>query len=723
MNILQILPELEVGGVERGTVDLAGYLAAKGHKSVVVSGGGKLVRRLEAGGAKHYALPVGKKSPLVIFLMIRKVRDIIIKEDIQIIHARSRVPAIIGFAAAKLTNRIFITTAHGYYNMGLASRPMSWGRFVIVASRDMARHMIEDFGTPYDRIRLIPRGVDLNEFKAPKHPDHIPEDKAAKKRDFIIGIISRITPLKGHADFLRAMAIIFRRMPMIKVLMVGDTPFKKLRYREEMEALTRQLGISTVVEFMGRREDIPRLLSKMDVLVLPTRTPEAFGRVIIEAQAAGVPVVATKVGGITDIIRDGENGLLVLPEDPRSIAEAVMRLYNDRGLGRSLAVTARREVEEKYGLIPMAEKTIKVYEEALASKKILVIKIGALGDVILSVPSLKAIRKKFPEAVIKALVGRASADALKGCPCINERIIYEPKSGKRRFGGIMSFAARLRREDFDIVIDLQNNRMSHILAFLTMANLRYGYANGKWSFLLNKRVKDTARPMSPVEHQFRTLNLLGVERSGETFELWPSQEDEEWADNFLKENWIDERRMLAGINIAASARWLSKRWDIESIADLSDEFAKRYDIRTVLTGTDEDADTAKEIARLSASKPIIAAGKTDIMKLASLISRCKVYVTTDSAPLHIAASMKVPVVALFGPTDPAKHMPDVKNAAALRANKSCGPCYKPVCFKRNRCMKDIKVEDVAAAAEKYLLLGTDTCVPTIASRDTGVCPQ
>ncbi len=700
MNILQILPELEVGGVERGTIDLAKYLVQKGHKSVVISGGGKLVGRLEGTGVKHYQLPVGKKSPLTVILMIREVKKIILKEDIDIVHARSRIPAIIGFAAAKLTNCIFITKAHGYYNTGFFSRPMSWGRFVIVASRDMAKHMMDDLGTPYDRIKLIPRGVDLNEFKFLKEDES--GGNSPKKKDFIIGVVSRLTPLKGHADLFKAVALVFRKIPTIKLLVIGEAPHSKPKYREELEALTRQLGISSIVEFMGQRSDIPEILSKLDVLVLPTRTPEAFGRVIIEAQAVGVPVVATKVGGITDIIRDGENGLLAFPEDPHSIEEAIMKIFKDRSLYRYMVLRARREVEEKYSLLPMAEKTIKVYEDTLRLKKILVIKLSALGDVILSIPSLQAIRKKFPEAVLKVLVGDASASILDGCPYINERIIYELNSGEKGFRKVLLLAGRLRKEDFDIVIDLQNNRTSHLLSFLSMANLRYGYDNGKWSLFLNRKIKDSGLPIEPVEHQFRTLAMLGIQRGDEVPLLWPKKEDYEWADNFLEENWIDERRVLVGINIAASTRWQSKRWSVENIASLCDALAKKHDIRTVLTGLAEDIDSAKQIAKLSTSKPIIAASRTDIMQLAALISRFRVYVTIDSAPLHIAAAMKVPVVALFGPTDPKRHMPKTGNSAILWHDMKCGPCYKSVCPKDNRCMNRIKVDEVLTAVEKYL---------------------
>ncbi|MEA3306037.1 MAG: lipopolysaccharide heptosyltransferase II, partial [Candidatus Omnitrophota bacterium] len=705
MNILQILPALDLGGVERGTVDFARYLTLNGHKSVVVSGGGKLMCRLDEVGSRHYLLPAGKKSPFTIILAINRMCGIIRKENIDIVHARSRVPAIIGFIAAKITHRTFITTAHGYYNTHLPGRAISWGRFVIVAGRDMARHMIEDFGIPRERIRLIPRGVDLNEFKFVKKDILKSESAEVKKTNFVIGIISRITPLKGHTDFLRAAAIIARKVPGLKVLIIGKAPPSKAKYMEELQLLARRLGISNIVDFMGSREDIAALLPQFDVLVLSTRTPEAFGRVIIEAHAVGVPVVATRVGGVVDIIRDGENGLLTFPEDPHSVAEAVLRLFGDKHLICSLTQKARDKVEEKYSLKLMAEKTLQVYEEALNLKKILVIKISALGDVILSIPSLKALRKKFPGAVIKVLTGLPSADVFRGCPYINESIIYGRESKGSRIKGFTKLASRLRREDFDIVVDLQNSRKSHLLSFLSMAGFRYGYDNGKWGFLLNKRVKDTQGALGPVSHQFRTLKFLGIEKNGETLELWPSKEDENWADNFLGENWIIDKRAMVGINLGASGRWQSKKWKAEYIAQLCDELAKRHNIRVLLTGIDRDMETAREITRQSSSKPIISAGKTDILRLASLIKRCRVYVTTDSAPMHIAAGMGVPFVALFGPTDPKRHVPEVENYTVLTGSVKCSPCYKPSCGgKISRCMKSIKVEEVLAAVEGFLYI-------------------
>lgn len=184
MNILQILPELNVGGVETGTLDLAKHLVRLGHKSIVVSNGGNLVKDLEAAGSKHYSLPVHKKSLLSMIKMIPKLADIINKEQIDIVHSRSRVPAWIAFFAAGRTGKVFITTCHGYYQKHFLSRVMGWGKLIICPSQAIARHMMENFNVPYERIRLIPRSVDLERFK------FISPDK--KRREiFNVGIIGK----------------------------------------------------------------------------------------------------------------------------------------------------------------------------------------------------------------------------------------------------------------------------------------------------------------------------------------------------------------------------------------------------------------------------------------------------------------------------------------------------------------------------------------------------
>lgn len=696
MNILQMLPSLDVGGVETGTIDLARYLVDKGHKAVVISGGGRLVRELDKIGARHYTLPVGKKSLFTGIRMIGVVCDIIRNEDIDIVHARSRIPALIAYIACKITNRIFLTTAHGYYKKHFLSKIMGWGRFVIVPSNIIAKHMISDFNVPYDRIRFIPRGVDLSRFKF-RNPD------TYHPKGFTVGMVSRITLLKGHSFFIKAVSLLRRDIPNLKVVIVGSAA--KDKYMSDLQMLTRRLGLARIVEFMSAREDVPSIMHQLDCLVSATITPEAFGRSIVEAQASGVAVVSTRVGGVVDIIDDEINGLFCNSQDPKDMADKILKLYRDRDLRARLVINGRKRVEENFSLDTMTTKTLSVYEEALNAVNILVIKMSAIGDVILSVPSLKAIRSKFKDADIRVLVGLHARDVLDGCPYINGKIVCDFTRKDKGLSGIWKLGADLRKRCFDIVIDLQNNKRSHILSFLSMAPLRYGYNNGKFSFLLNNAIKDDAPYLDPIEHQFRVLKSAGVKPIDKRLELWPSLSDAEKVDALFQENWIKPSQSLIGINVRASSRWNSKNWPPKRIAELCDRLAKEFNMRVVLTGTKEDALYIEKIRGLTASKPVVAAGRTAVMELASLIKRCKAYITPDSAPMHIASALGTPFIALFGPTDPARHVAPSKDHVIIRKNLKCSPCYNPNCSKGFKCMNGIEVEEVFAAVKDILLKG------------------
>ncbi len=696
MNVLQMIPTLDIGGVETGTVNLARYLVEHGHKAVVISGGGRLADELSAIGGRHYQLPVGRKSLLNVIKIIREVRCVIRREQIDVVHARSRVPAWIGFFASKLERRSFITTAHGYYKKHFLSDVMGWGKFVVVASNIMAKHMVHDFGVPYERIRIIPRGVDINRY-------HFKDPANKASGEFTVGIVSRITPLKGHADFLRAVSILNRSIPRLRAVVVGDVPKGKQRYKEELRLLTRQLGIGRIVEFMGMQGDIPGVLSELDVLVSTTVTPEAFGRSIIEAQARGVPVVSTRVGGVVDIIEDGKNGLFSEPQDPKAMAENILKIYRDDKLRKALVYNGRKNVEENFTNERMCAATLKVYEEAVRSLDILVIKTSSIGDCVLSVPSFKAIRSKFKDAKIKLLTGLKSLDVFRNCPYIDEVIICDFKKRHRGLKGFAALARDLMKCHFDIVVDLQNNKASHILAFSTLSANRYGYDNGKLSFLLNKKVKDDGLPRDPIEHQLQTLKMLGIDSVSKNLELFPSRGNDEWAEEFLRYHWVKPSQRLVGINLRASSRWLTKNWPAEYFVELCDRLARTFNARIVVTGSRVDTEFADDFYKLSNFKPIIATGKTTLLELASLMRHFDVYLTPDSAPMHIAASMGVPVVALFGPTDPARHFVSSGRFVLINKGLRCSPCYNPRCITNDlRCMRAITVDEVFDAIKRLI---------------------
>ncbi|MEW5895705.1 MAG: GT4 family glycosyltransferase PelF [Candidatus Omnitrophota bacterium] len=696
MRILQILPELNVGGVETGTVDFAKYLKEHGHYPVVVSNGGDLVRELTDRGIHHYRLPVHHKNPFSALSCIRKLREIILEEHIDIVHARSRVPAWIAFFACRKTPAQFITTCHGHYSVQFFSRIMSFSKLVIVPSNVIGRHMMEAFHVPAEHIRCIPRSVDLTRFNIERE-DHTGQNQ-------IVTIVGRLTPLKGHVYFLKAMAKLVRSMPYVKVLIVGDAPKKKESYRKELEVLTRHLGLSEHVEFLGRRKDVPQIMAASDVVVMSSIEPEAFGRVIIEAQAVGTPVVATNVGGIVEVLEHEKTGLLVLPKDPDAMANAVMRLLNEKKFAKEMAARARKHLEENYTLDRMAGQTISVYEELMEQLNLLVIKMTALGDVVLITASLKALRRSYPRARICCLVDESCKDILRKCPYLDELIVIDLKGRDRGPLGILKAGLRLTGYHFDKVIDFQNNQKSHLLAAMTFAPHIYGYRNKKLGFLVTDPVVNPDHDLPPVEHQFKVLNLMGIKPDPEDLlEIYPSSTDVQKAQALLDSEWVSSGMKLVGINLSASLKWKTKNWPLKKMARLCDLMAAE-NVRVMITGTGKDKETADELMRLTKSKPANFVGRTKINELAVLIRRCDVYITPDSSPMHLAAAVGTPFIALFGPTSAKRHLPPNRSSIVIQRKMDCAPCYNArFCRILNHaCMEDIREEEVFEAVKKLI---------------------
>ncbi len=719
MRILQVLPELEVGGVETGTVDFAKYLVAHGHHAVVVSHGGALVAELKKTGAKHYSLPVHKKSLWTFFKMIKALRRIILTEEIDIVHARSRVPGWISYFACRprfpafcgIRHRRdgrgarqgkkaeFITTCHGYYATHFFSRVMGYPKLVIVPSEVIGRHMIDNFHVSPENIRCIARSVDLSRFDGVKKETQDSSSGKGQDATCRISMVGRITPLKGHIYFLKAMAKVVRSNPFVRIWIIGDTPPEKESYRQELDVLVRRLGLTDHVEFLGTRRDIPQLLAQTDVLVLASIVPESFGRVILEAQAAGVAVVATKVGGVVEIIDDEKTGLLVFPKDTEAMSKAVVRLLNDRPFAKRLAVEAKKKLEMKFTVDHMASRTLEVYQELLGSLNILVIKISSMGDVILITPSLKALRHRYPKAKIHCLVGKESHKILQRCPYIDGIIVIDLKHSDEGLLGLVAFSGKLRAYKFDKVVDFQNNAKSHLLAWLSFSGESYGYNNGKMGFLLTHPVKNPDNNLQPVQHQFQVLKMLGIKfRQDALLELWPSANARKNVKRLLEGAWLSEGTNIVGIHLAASERWQTKNWPVEYVARLCDILAAQ-NIRVIITGMEKDKAAAENLLQLTATKPAIFVGKTDVMELSVLIKRCKVFITPDSAPMHLAAAVKTPFIALFGPTASARHLPPAKDCRVIERILDCAPCYSPQCRTAasavHACMKDITPEDVA----------------------------
>lgn len=368
---IQLLPEMDTGGVEETTLEFSSWLAGRGHRSIVVSGGGRLVPRLEAAGVRHASLPVGEKGPRLLSAFA-PLRKLMIESGADILHLRSRVPAWLGMAVAKsLPERLrprVVTTFHGTYSVHYFSGIMARGERVTAESRFIFRHAADNYGIRPPKLRLIPAGYDERRF----FPGAVEKERLSalasawglsENSGPVILLPARITPWKGHRFFIAALARI-RHLPFT-AFCVGD-PAENPVYAEELLAMVKEKGLSGRVIFPGRCADMPAAYALCRVAVSASLEPESFGRVAIEAQALGRPVVATAHGGSLDTVKDGVTGFLVPKGDEAALAAALEKILTDDDLGTRMGEAASRFVAANFSSESMCERILDLYYEVLA---------------------------------------------------------------------------------------------------------------------------------------------------------------------------------------------------------------------------------------------------------------------------------------------------------------------------------------------------------------------
>ena len=233
MNILHLVPALEAGGVETGTIDLANSLKKLGQNVFVISNGGRLVKDLEENGIFHLKLPIHRKNPLSL-LYVDKVASFIKTLKIDVVHASSRIPAWIGLLASRKTKTPFVTSCHGFYSKHFFSSVMAKGKLVMVISKTVEERMVEDFKVPKERIRLVYRGVDLSKY--PYDPNKYDKDK----KSFKIINIGRLTPIKGQYEFIKAIRLVLDKIKDIEVSIVGGAQRGKEDYSIKLMRLAKE---------------------------------------------------------------------------------------------------------------------------------------------------------------------------------------------------------------------------------------------------------------------------------------------------------------------------------------------------------------------------------------------------------------------------------------------------------------------------------------------------
>jgi len=313
LTVVQLLPALESGGVERGTLEVAAELVRRGHRSIVISAGGRLVDRLEAEGSEHIAWTIGGKSPWT-FRYVTQLRTLIAEEGVDILHARSRVPAWVAWMAWKtLPNQYkprFVTTVHGLYRVGKYSSIMTSGDAVIAVSGSVRDYVLKNFPhTDPGRLKVIPRGRDSGEFPHGHHPADAWLE--AWYREFpqtqgkiLLTLPGRLTRLKGHEDFINLIRETRETGVDAHGLIVGDVDPRRTGYAEELRALIEHDGLAEHITFTGHRRDIREVFSLSAIVFSLSTQPESFGRTTLEALSIGIPVVGYDHGGVGEILRD-----------------------------------------------------------------------------------------------------------------------------------------------------------------------------------------------------------------------------------------------------------------------------------------------------------------------------------------------------------------------------------------------------------------------------------
>lgn len=381
--VLQIVPELDTGGAERTTVDVAAALVREGWRAIVLSRGGRLVGELEKAGGEHMTFKAASKNPVTILANALRLRKILLRENVGIIHARSRAPAWSAFLAARMTGTPFVTTHHGSYNQrgrlkAFYNSVMARGDVVIANSCFIARLISERHPVAGDRIVVIHRGTDLDGFAAAnisgERVEAMRKAWGVSAGDRVVLQMARLTGWKGQTVLIDAVAQIAGDFPNMVAILAGDAQGRD-GYVAELTDRIATAGLDGKVRLVGHCGDVPAAMAVADISVVASTEPEAFGRAAVEAQAGGVPVIVSNLGAVPETVLappevsgDERTGWRVPPGDSGALAQAMRTaLTMPDDTRQTMIVRARDHVTASFSLEAMTGATLEQYRRLLES--------------------------------------------------------------------------------------------------------------------------------------------------------------------------------------------------------------------------------------------------------------------------------------------------------------------------------------------------------------------
>jgi len=379
IKVLQVIPTLGFGGAETGCYDLAHYLSEKGCISFIATSGGKLLKFVKKNKVKIFRLPVHSKNPLLIILNTIILSILILINNINIVHARSRAPAWSCYFACLITRRNFVTTFHGTYNFTnnlkkFYNSIMLRSKLTIAGSNFIFNHINENYSKYLNRkkkLRVIFRGINVDYFSQ-KNISILKQEKIKQEWEllpnkFIILMPGRLTYWKGQEKFIESLNILVEDYNNFnfQAVVLGSDQGRKV-YKKKLINLVQRYRLGQKIKFIEHCKEMPLAYSLADVVVSASTEPEAFGRVSVEAQAMGKPIIASDLGGSKETILKGKSGFLYKHDDPRQLAKALNNVIElDQDALNSIGNEGRKNVTKKFDVEAMCDSTLREYKKLL----------------------------------------------------------------------------------------------------------------------------------------------------------------------------------------------------------------------------------------------------------------------------------------------------------------------------------------------------------------------
>ncbi|MDP8266124.1 MAG: glycosyltransferase family 4 protein [Candidatus Aceula meridiana] len=362
MNILIFTTHFNAGGITSYILSLTRGFVKKGHCIYVASSGGNMIEELKSSGGRHVDLDINTKSELSpkVYRAVNKLQSFIRENAIDVVHSQTRVTQVVGTMLKHFIKIPHVATCHGFFKARISRKIFPcWGDATIAISPQVVEHLKNDLCVSKEKIFLIPHGVEIKECAVGIQQKEEKRKELNLKKGVILGIVARLSDVKGIDVAIKAMKKVIESNPEANLLIVGEG-----KEGDALLKLVDELGLEKNVSFLPIINDLDNILPFLDIFVMPSRQ-EGLGLSVMEAQAVGLPVVASKIGGLMSLIQDGETGLLVPTENPDALAAALVMLINNMEKAKELGAAGKAFIKKNFSPEKMIDKTLEIYQGVL----------------------------------------------------------------------------------------------------------------------------------------------------------------------------------------------------------------------------------------------------------------------------------------------------------------------------------------------------------------------